>query len=272
MAEKTIACLNDCGDMEITPLDKNTRFRGVDIDFQVEHYLCPECGLEAGTTDQSAETQRVLADTYREKIGLLTGREIRELREEKNLSQENLAERMGVGIAIIQKWENCQIQTNAMDQALRLAFQDQFPENSISGNREFSLPRIRLVLRFFENELGRTLLKKNDRTFGAARYLWYADMMAHRELGMSMTGANYSALPRGPQLNNFRELIEPIMDADESRAEPLSREETRILRRIALSFHSTRALNKAVQQEPIWQNTPLGAPIPYADSGGLEGI
>lgn len=31
----------------------------------------------------------------------------------------------------------------------------------------------------------------------AAKYLWYADMVAFRDLGRSITGASYAALPMG---------------------------------------------------------------------------
>ena len=36
----------------------------------------------------------------------------------------------------------------------------------------------------------------------AAKFFWYADMLAFRDLGSSMTGAGSAALPLGPQLNN----------------------------------------------------------------------
>ena len=50
----------------------------------------------------------------------------------------------------------------------------------------------------FEQKLGRVLLKKTDRMLYAAKYLWYADMVAYRDLGAGMTGAGYAALPLGP--------------------------------------------------------------------------
>jgi hypothetical protein len=70
------------------------------------------------------------------------------------------------------------------------------------------------VLDSFEKELGRPLLKKDDRMLYAAKYLWYADMVSFRDLGRGMTGATYAALPMSPQLNNYRDLVDEIFRAD----------------------------------------------------------
>jgi hypothetical protein len=43
-----------------------------------------------------------------------------------------------------------------------------------------------------ENALGKRLLKKNDKMIFASKYLWYADMLAHRETGQGMTGSPYN--------------------------------------------------------------------------------
>jgi hypothetical protein len=40
-------------------------------------------------------------------------------------------------------------------------------------------------------------------------------MLAYKKLGKSIAGANCTALPHGPQLNNYRELVGLIRDADE---------------------------------------------------------
>ncbi|MBW2105579.1 MAG: DUF4065 domain-containing protein [Deltaproteobacteria bacterium] len=68
------------------------------------------------------------------------------------------------------------------------------------------------------HSLGKRILKRRDKMLFAAKYLWYADMVAFRDLGKSMTGSAYAALPYGPQLNNYRELIDEIKNADETSA------------------------------------------------------
>jgi hypothetical protein len=159
-----------------------------------------------------------------------------------------------------------------MDHALRIALGDQTVGDSCTGNRAFSIPRIKLVLKEFESILGRHILKKNDKMLFAAKYLWYADMVAHRETGESMTGSTYAALPYGPQLNNYKDLIDDIIGADESKAEPLSPEQKRIITRIAMTFSQDRMVYDAAHKEKIWKRQPNGAIIPYTDSSELIGI
>ena len=265
-------CPNGHGKMVIKKLDKTMNFRGVDITFQVEHYVCPVCGIEVGTIDQTAATQRVISDVYRKEVNLLTGREIREGRKRLKLSQEALAKRMNVGIASIKRWEGGLIQSRSMDRALRLALQGEVVGDNYTGNRTFSIPRIKLVLRQFEAILGKKILKKKDKMLFAAKYLWYADMVAFRELGKSMTGSTYAALPYGPQLNNYRDLIDEIKNADESGAEPLTPEEKRIITRIAKAFPQEQMVYDAAHQEIVWNRKATGEIIPYSDSAELTAI
>jgi len=179
---------------------------------------------------------------------------------------------MSVGIASIKRWEGASIQSKSMDQALRMALRGQAAGDSCTGNRRFSLPRIKLVFMELENILGKKLLKKNDKMLFAAKYLWYADMIVHRDTGQSMTGATYAALPLGPQLNNYRELIEDIKNSDPSTAEPLSPEEKRILTRLALKFPREQLILKAAHGEPAWKRKSNGQLIPYTDSGEITAL
>ena len=87
-----------------------------------------------------------------------------------------------------------------------------------------------------------------------------------------MTGSTYAALPYGPQLNNYRDLIDDIIKADESKAEPLTPEERRIITRIAMTFSRERMVYDAAHKEKIWKKQPNGAIIPYTDSSELIGI
>ena len=147
MGKKAMTCPNGHGKMSSEKIDKAMNFRGVDINFQAEHYVCPVCGIKAGDIDQTTTTQRAISDAYRQAVNLLTGEEIREGRKKLRLSQDALAKRMNVGIASIKRWEGGLIQTKAMDRALRLALQGQIPGDNYTGNRTFSIPRIKLVNR-----------------------------------------------------------------------------------------------------------------------------
>jgi putative zinc finger/helix-turn-helix YgiT family protein len=270
--ETKMHCPHGHKEMTVKKSEKKLSFRGAQLSVPVEQFVCPECGEEAGTVDQAAVIQKSIADAYRKSAGLLTGKDIVEGRKKLNLTQDDLARKMSVGIASIKRWEGASIQSRSMDQALRMALRGQATGDSCTGNRSFSLPRIKLVFMKLENILGKKLLKKNDKMLFAAKYLWYADMIAHRETGQSMTGATYAALPLGPQLNNYRELIEDIMSSDPSTAEPLSPEEKRILTRLALKFPREQLILKATHAEPAWKKKSNGQLIPYSDSGEITAI
>ena len=272
MNKSKLSCPRGHKEMDIRTSEKKVLFRNKNLAVPVEQYICSECGTEAGTIKQTAAIQKSVADAFRKSVGLLTGKEIVEGRKKLKLSQEDLARKMSVGIASIKRWEVGSIQSKSMDQALRIALNGQSVGDSCTGNRIFSIPRIKLVLTELEALLGKKLLKKNDKMLFAAKYLWYADMVAHRETGESMTGATYAALPLGPQLNNYWDLIEEIRKADMADAEPLRPEEKRVLSRIAMKFPKEKMVYDAAHQEHIWKKQSRGAIIPYTESANLTGL
>ena len=272
MKEERMDCPSGHGKMVLRKAKQRMTFRGVKIIVPIEQYRCTVCGVEAGTVNQAARIQKTIADAYRKAVNLLAGGEIVEKRKRLGLTQEVLAKRMNVGIASIKRWEGGTLQSKSMNHALRIALGGQSAGDSCTGNREFSIPRIKLVLKEFESVLGKHILRKNDKMLFAAKYLWYADMVAHRETGESLTGSTYAALPYGPQLNNYKDLIQDIIEADESEAKPLSREEKRIITRIAMKFPEERMAYEAAHKEKIWKKQPNGAIIPYTDSAELTGL
>ena len=98
MTKKVLKCPNGHGKMLIKKSQKSVNFRGVDLTYQVEAYVCPACDVKAGDMNPTATTQREISDAYRRAVNLLTGKEIREGRKKLKLSQDALARRMNVGI------------------------------------------------------------------------------------------------------------------------------------------------------------------------------
>jgi len=246
-------------------VEKQARFREVDIRYLARLHRCAECGLELADIDEAAAMQEQMADTYRQAVGLLSGAEIRRLRQAKGLSQQALADVLEVGIASIKRWETGTIQSRSMNTLLLTQLEDH-PCDEHTGHREFSLERIRLVLDAFARHLNRPLLKKDDRMLYAAKYLWYADMAAFRDLGRGMTGATYAALPMGPQLNNYRDLLDDILKADPAGVQPLTLGEEAIITAIAETFSSNKRIYDASHREQIWKQRATGAIIPYTDA------
>ena len=265
--ENRINCPNDKEPMELKKITKERTFRGVDIEYDEELFVCSECGVEAADINQAAKIQKNIADAYRKKEDLLTSDEIIKGRERLGLTQEELAKQAGVGIASIKRWEKGLIQTKANDEALRRVLYDN--DNRLArfnGNRRLSLPRIKRAIREFERSLKRDLLGAGGKLLSAGEYLLFADMIAFRETGRSITGAAYAALPHGPQLNNYNDLIDVIRSADESEAEPLTEEEQAIIQRIAEKFPTDGAIDRAAHEEDCWKDAPMGSLIPYTEA------
>ncbi len=256
-------CPKGHGAMEHKEIERTFPFKGMDIAVMEEAFVCPECGLAAGTVESAGKIQQAIAEAYRKKTGLLSGGEIKTLRQKKGMTQQALAAVMNVGIASIKRWETGAIQSRSMDQALRYHLSESQLIDPVTGNRKFSIPRILRVALAFKEALGRAILKEDDRMLFAAKYLWYADMFGVKLLGRSMTGATYAHLPYGPQLNNYRDLLEDIQNADPENAESLSQEELDIIRRISQTFPEDRMIFDAAHEEPAWLETSNGDFIPY---------
>ena len=106
----------------------------------------------------------------------------------------------------------------------------------------------------------------------AAKCLWYADMVAYRETGQGMTGATYAALPHGPQLNNYADLVDLIREAHEGQAEPLTEHEERILARIAKTFPRNQSIYRAAHKEQAYTSRKNGELIPYTDADSITAV
>jgi len=50
------------GPMELRKQIKTTTFRGVELHYEAESYVCPVCGLEVATVEQAARIQRAIID------------------------------------------------------------------------------------------------------------------------------------------------------------------------------------------------------------------
>ncbi len=265
MSEKL--CPSGHGPMVVQKTLKPVTFRDVALEVPVTEHVCRECGFSASDVTSAAAVQQEIAEAYRQRTGLLTGGAIRTMRRAKRMTQASLAEKMGVGIASIKRWEKANVQSESMDKLLRTCLMDAY-----NGNRPLSLPRVKLVIRFFEEYLNRRLLKKTDKFLFVAKYLWYADMLAFKKLGQSMTGATYAAITYGPQLNNYRDLIDDIKQCDEFSAESLSEEEVDIIQMIANRFPEDQMVYDAAHREQVWRETPTGRMIFYTKAWELTEI
>lgn len=59
-----INCPSEHGEMALVLAEKEAIFRGEKITYQVESYVCGECGLNIGTIEQTAAAQNAIARTF----------------------------------------------------------------------------------------------------------------------------------------------------------------------------------------------------------------
>lgn len=270
---KQLECPNGHGPMVQISEDERVTFRGIELTVTTKGYKCSVCNIKTATIEQSAQTQKAIGDAYKKKSGLLTSNEIRECRNQLGITQQQLADKLNIGIASIKRWEGGLIQSKSMDRLLRKELKYEIGgEDPYTGNRALSLPRIKLVIKEFEKYLGRKLLIKGDKGLFAAKYVFYADMKAYLKCGVSMTGARYAMLPKGPQLDNYRELIDEIKAANEYGADPLDSEEKNIIKKIAEKFPEKWDAYNATHREEFLKTLPVGSAIFYTYAGKLTEI
>jgi putative zinc finger/helix-turn-helix YgiT family protein len=268
-------CPNEHGKMVIKAMKKEVTFRDKRIEYDAEHFVCPSCGIEVDDMTLATENQKRISDVYRKASNLLTGEEIVRGRKKLKWNQVQLAKAMNVGVASVKRWETGQVQTKPMDEILRRVLSGDFSGgNPYTGNRSLSLPRIKLVLNQFGKVLGRDILTDDpsDKLLYEAKYLWYADMISYRETGQGMTGATYARLPHGPQLNNYRDLVPLIKEADKKDAEPLTDQEIRIIARIASAYPTNQSIFRASHNEEVYKSRKDGDPMPYTDAENVKAL
>jgi len=112
----------ECGKGRLIPkMVELTGYRhGEEFTVLVNGLQCTECALATLDNEHSGEFTRLISDAYREKHGLLTGKQIREARKGLGVSQEEFAHYLGVGPASVNRWENGQIQDEAMNELILL--------------------------------------------------------------------------------------------------------------------------------------------------------
>lgn len=94
-------------------------FRHETFTVEASYMACSECQFKLLASGQVDLLRRKTADAYRVEHGLLTSSELRELRTTGGYSQKQFADRVGVGVASIKRWEHSGVQDQSNDKLLR---------------------------------------------------------------------------------------------------------------------------------------------------------
>jgi putative zinc finger/helix-turn-helix YgiT family protein len=97
-----------------------SRVRGEEIPVRAEAMVCNRCGFHVMTDAQSDAYTIASADVYRARHGLLTTKELKEIRRRLGMSFRTFAKYLKVSEASPKRWESGLVQDQAMDELIRL--------------------------------------------------------------------------------------------------------------------------------------------------------
>ncbi len=102
----------ECAQADLQPalVSLKGTVRGERFTVTMQGLACPNCNYKTIDGAAMPEFARLLSDSYRANHGLLTSVEIKERRTRLGLTQQQFAQRLGVGIASIKRWEMGKIQ------------------------------------------------------------------------------------------------------------------------------------------------------------------
>lgn len=87
----------------------------------VEHGMCEACGEVYFADGASRSVHRWAVDAYKNKHGLLSGQEVREIRTSLGLSQAKFEQLIGAGPKTVVRWENGSVfQNRTADTLMRV--------------------------------------------------------------------------------------------------------------------------------------------------------
>lgn len=110
------------GPWESKDADRTYRYKGREFSLtNVTYSVCRECGFDLVLPHQKRKNEARVRDEHRRIDGLLTGRQIKEIRRRLGLTQAKAAELVGGGPNAFSKYERGEVtQSVAMNQLLLL--------------------------------------------------------------------------------------------------------------------------------------------------------
>ena len=146
--KETTAYCYDC-DEYVEYVEKNVKktinVRGEKISCLVTECFCKNCGERVLVESIEKENQIRVYDLYKEKVGLLTSEEIRNILRKRDMKQKELAAFLSIGEKDITRYLNGSIQSKNIDKMLRLVDDDEAFERMMElfeGKRVSSFNKI----------------------------------------------------------------------------------------------------------------------------------
>ena len=123
MSKHPLVCdLCQEGTLEVKQGLNSVTYKNNTRELETSFCECDVCGVEMTLPEQTRDNKRRMTSFKKEVDGLLTGFEVRALRERLGLTQADAAKVFGGGVVAFSKYENDDVsQSEAMDRLMRLA-------------------------------------------------------------------------------------------------------------------------------------------------------
>lgn len=193
----------------------SVEIKGERVDYIAEVDVCVKCGMESASDEQMQLSFIRASDAYRRKYRLLTSDEIVGFRKKMDMTQDDFAQYLGVGVASLKRWENGAIQEKANDELIRLKCSEEklseqlydleshVPNDVYRGNKQFDFEA-------FANVVVRLLGTAPSPLF-LFKVLFYVDFLSFKRNGTGITGLTYSAMQYGPCPAYYRKLKDDLI-------------------------------------------------------------
>ncbi|MCR5091923.1 MAG: hypothetical protein K6B51_04430 [Bacilli bacterium] len=113
-------CYDDV-EYEVTEVNKKVKVKDIFLEVKLFEAHCKKCGSLMIVRDLERKNDKIIYDAYKAKKGLMTGKEIVELREKYGLSAVAFAKILGLGEKNVTRYETGAIQTDSVDGYFRMA-------------------------------------------------------------------------------------------------------------------------------------------------------
>lgn len=122
--KRLCACCMEEHEVKNVLVQEHTTFKNVNLNYEASYQYC-DIAEELYMDEAQMQTNDIaMKDAYREEQGLLTSKDIRQIREKYGISQNDLSVLLGWGAKTITRYESHQVQDKAHDTILKKIDQD----------------------------------------------------------------------------------------------------------------------------------------------------
>ena len=106
---------------EVREINKRVRVKDVFLDLKIYEAHCKKCGARMIVNEVERKNDKIIYDAYKAKLGLMTGKELVELRQKYGLSAVAFAKILGLGEKNVTRYETGTVQSESIDGYLKMA-------------------------------------------------------------------------------------------------------------------------------------------------------